>query len=94
MRALEVIVLDKERHPALAVLEVGEHRAAQKLFPQGLPEPLDLPARLRMMRAALHVRDAVTLQLRFELRAPSPGGVLAALVRQYLPRRAVVGNAA
>ena len=28
MRTLEVVVLDKERHSALAVLEVSEHRAA------------------------------------------------------------------
>lgn len=94
VRTLEVVVLDKERHPALAVLEVGEHRPRQQFLPQGLPEPLDLPACLRMMRAALHVHDSMALKLRLELRAPSPGGVLAALVRQDLPRRAVVGDAA
>jgi hypothetical protein len=64
---LEVVVLDKKPHPALAVLEVGEHRAREQLLPQRLPEPLDLAASLRMMRAALHMRDAVALELRFEL---------------------------
>src|SRR6202007_2053800 len=54
MRTLEVVVLDIERHSALAVLEVGEHRAREQLLPQRLPEPLDLAAGLRMMRPALH----------------------------------------
>jgi hypothetical protein len=67
MGALEVVVLDKEPHSALTVLEVGEHRAAEQFLPQRLPEPLDLPAGLRMMRSALHMRDAMTLQLRLEL---------------------------
>jgi hypothetical protein len=94
VRTLEVVVLDKERHPALTVLEVGEHRAAEQLLPQRLPEPFDLPAGLRVVWPALHMRDAVALELRLELRAPAPGGVLPALIRQDLPRRAVLGDAA
>jgi hypothetical protein len=94
MRTLEVVVLDEQAHSALAVLEVGEHRPREQLLPQGLPEPLDLPAGLRVMRAALHMSDALALQLRFELGAPSPGGVLAALVGQDLPRRPVLCDAA
>jgi hypothetical protein len=94
MRALEVVVLDVERHPPLAVLEVGEHRAAEQFLPQRLPEPLDLPAGLRMVRPALHMRDPVPLQLRFELRAPAPRRVLPALIRQDLPRRPIVSDAA
>lgn len=94
MRALEVVVLDEQRHSALAVLEVGEHRPREQLLPQRLPEPLDLPAGLRVMWPALHMCDAVALQLRLELRAPAPGGVLPPLIRQDLPRRTVLGNAA
>lgn len=94
MRALEVIVLDKEAHTPLAVLEVGEHRAREQLLPQGLPEPLDLPAGLRMVRPTLHMRDPMALQLRFELGAATPGGVLPTLIRQDLPRRTVLGDAA
>jgi hypothetical protein len=94
MRALEVVVLQVQRHPALAVLKVGEHRAAEKLLPQGLPKPLDLPAGLRMMWAALHMRDPMALQLRLELGAAAPGGVLPALIGQDLPRRAVIGDPA
>ena len=94
VRTLKVVVLDEQAHPALAVLEVGEHRAGEQLLPQRLPEPLDLPAGLRMMRAALHMLDAVALQLRLELGRTTPGGVLAALVGEDLPRRAVLGDAA
>jgi len=90
VRSLEVVVLDVQRHAALAVLEVGEHRAAEQLLPQGLPEPLDLAAGLRMMGPALHVLDTMTLQLRLELRAPSPRRVLPALIGQDLPRRTVL----
>lgn len=94
MRALEVVVLDEQRHPALAVLEVGEHRPAEQLLPQRLPEPLDLPASLRVMRATLHMRDPVPLQLRLELGGSSPGRVLAPLIGQDLTRRSILGDAA
>ena len=94
MRSLKVVVLDEQRHAALAVLEVREHRAAEEFLPQGLPEPLDLAASLRMVRAALHMMDAVAFELRFELRGPAPGGVLSALVGQDLLRRSVLGNGA
>jgi hypothetical protein len=90
MRALEVVVLEVECHAALAVLEVGEHGTAQELLPQRLPEPLYLPAGLRMMRPALHMHDAMALELRLELSGSAPGGVLPALIRQDLPGRPVV----
>jgi hypothetical protein len=86
VRALEVVVLDEQAHSPLTVLKVREHRAREQLLPKRLPEPLDLPAGLRMMRAALHVRDAMTLKLRLELGAAAPRGVLPPLVGQYLPR--------
>lgn len=93
MRALEVVVLDKQRHPSLAVLEVGKHRARKPLLPHRLPESLDLPTGLWMMRAALHMGDPVSTQLRLKLRGASPGRVLPALVRQDLPRRSILRNA-
>ena len=46
------------------------------------------------MRPALHMGDAMALQLRFELGASTPRRVLPSLIRQDLPRRAVLGNAA
>jgi hypothetical protein len=46
------------------------------------------------MRPALHMLDAMALELRFELRAPSPGRVLTALIGEDLPWRTVLGDAA
>jgi hypothetical protein len=94
VRPVEVVMLDEQVHPPLTVLEVGEHCAREQLLPQRLPEPLDLPAGLRMMRPALHVLDAVTLQLRLELGRAAPGRVLPALIGQDLPRRSVLGDPA
>lgn len=92
VRALEVVVLDEQRHAPLAVLEVREHGAGQEFLPQSLPEPFDLAAGLRMVRPALHMADAVALELGLELGVAPPAGVLAALVGQDLARRPVLGN--
>jgi len=94
VRALEVVVLDEQHASPLAVVEVGEHRARQELFPHRLPEALDLAARLRMVRAAFHVCDAVTAQLLLEGGRASPGGVLTPLVGENLTRGAIVRDAA
>jgi hypothetical protein len=86
-------VLDEKGNAPLTVLEVGKHRAGQKLLPHRLPETLDLSAGLRVMRPALHVPDAVAPQLFLEIRRAAPGRVLPPLIRQDLARRAVVSNA-
>jgi hypothetical protein len=92
VRALEVVVLNEEPRAALAVVEIGEHRAREELLPHRLPEALDLAAGLGMMRAALHVPDAVAPKLLLKARLAAPGGVLASLVGQDLARGAVVGD--
>lgn len=46
------------------------------------------------MRPALHVRDPVPLQLRLELSAPTPRGVLPPLIGQDLARCSIVGDPA
>lgn len=94
MRTLEVVVLDKQPDAPLAVLEVGEHRAGQQLLPQRLPEALDLAAGLRMMRPALHVPDAMALELGLELGGTTPAGVLPALIGQDLARHAILRDPA
>jgi hypothetical protein len=94
VRALEVVVLDKQPHPPLAVLEVRKDGLREKLFPQRLPEPLDLPAGLRVVRPALDVRHSVALELRFELGRSAPRRVLPALIGQDLLRGSVVRDAA
>jgi hypothetical protein len=90
VRTLEVVVLHEQRHAPLTVLKVSKYRARQQLLPQRLPEALDLAAGLRVVRAALHVRNPVALELRFELSRSAPRGVLAPLVGQDLARCAVV----
>lgn len=47
-----------------------------------------------MMRPALDVPDAMTLELGLELGGATPAGVLAALIGQDLARRSIHGNAA
>jgi hypothetical protein len=59
VRPLEVVVLDVQAQPPLAIREISEDRARQEFFPQRLPETLDLPQRLRMLRPAFTVHDAV-----------------------------------
>jgi hypothetical protein len=94
VRTLEVVVLHEHRHPALAVLEVGEHGAREKLLPHRLPEALDLAAGLRVMRPALYMPDALAAKLLFEPRLAPPSRVLAPLVGQDLARGAMVGDCA
>jgi hypothetical protein len=94
VRATEVVGLDVQIHPPLAVPKVRKYRPRQELLPQRLPETLDLALRLRMVRTALDVTDALAPQLLLEFRLATPRGVLPALVRQDLTRRSVVRDAA
>jgi hypothetical protein len=91
---LEVVVLHEERSTPLAVVEVSEDRPRQELVPHRLPEALDLAARLRMVRPALHVCDPVSLQLLLEGRRSAPCRVLASLIGEDLAWRTVVGDRA
>ena len=93
MRTLEVVVLNEQRHPPLAIVEVGEHRARQELLPQGLPEALDLAAGLGMVRAALHMPDALAPKLLLEVGRAPPCGVLPPLIGEDLPRGPIVRDA-
>jgi hypothetical protein len=90
MRPAKVVRLHEEAHPPLAVFEIRKYGPRQKLLPQRLPETLDLAERLRMMRPALDVVDSLSPQLLLEFSLPAPRRVLPPLVRQHLPRRAVI----
>ena len=87
-------MLNKQRRAPLTVVEVREHRAREELLPHRLPEPLDLAAGLRVMRAALDVPDAVAAKLLLKPRLAPPRGVLTTLIGKDLARRAVVRNRA
>lgn len=93
MRPLEVVVGQEVRQPILGIHRVCEHRPAQKLIPQGLPESLHLAERLRMLRSAPDVLDAHPLQHLLELGLAAPHRVLPAVVGQHLRRLPVRGNA-
>lgn len=92
--ALEVVAVDEELQPSLAVLEVGEHRARKKLVPQCLPEALHLAQRLRVLRARLEVSNSLSPQLGLEVRRAPPRGVLPAVVGQHFAWHAITGDAA
>jgi hypothetical protein len=92
VRTTEVVGLYEERDPALAILEIRKDRPREKFLPQRLPEALDLSQRLRMVRPALDVTDALTMELRLEIGVPAPRHVLPSLVRQHLTRRPVLCN--
>ncbi len=94
VRTLEVVVLHEERRATLAIVEVGEHRPRQELLPHRLPEALDLAAGLRVVGPALHVGDAVALQLLLEGGRAPPRRVLATLVGEDLARGSIVGDTA
>jgi len=93
VRPLEVVAVDEEREPLPAVVEVGEHRPGQKLVPQRLPESLHFAERLRMLRPALDVPNPIAPQLPLEVRLPTPGRVLPALVGEHLLGRPVLRDA-
>jgi hypothetical protein len=94
MGALKVVVADEVLEPLLRVDDVREHRPAEKLVPQRLPESLDLAERLRMLWPAADVLDAHPLQRLLELRLPAPHRVLSAVVGQHLRRLAIRRDAA
>lgn len=94
VRPLEVVGVDEVRDAPVAVGEVRKHRARQKLVPERLPEPLDLAERLRVLRPALDVSDAVLAKLFLEFRLAAPHRVLPPLVGEDFLRRAVLRDAA
>jgi len=89
VRPLEVVAVDEEPQPLLAIREIRKDRLRQKLVPQRLPKPLRLAHRLRMLRPTLDVPDALPPQLPLEFRLPAPRRVLPTLVRQDLLGRPV-----
>jgi hypothetical protein len=94
VRPLEVVVADVVRESVLRVLHVREHRAAQKLVPQRLPEALDLAERLRMLRPTTDVLDAHARERFFELGLAAPHRVLTSVVGQHLGGLTVRGDTA
>ena len=93
VRAEEVVVADVVRQPAPRVLEVLRLRPVPEFVADGLPQPLALPERLGVMRAAHHVLDAFLREQLLEAALAAPGVVLAALVGQHFDRLPVARDA-
>ena len=94
VRAPVVVVLHPQRDPLLRLLEAVELRAPEELVVDVLPEPLDLAERHRVVRPRADVLHPVLAQLLLEPRRPAPRGVLPAVVRQHLARRAELADPA
>jgi hypothetical protein len=92
MRPLEIVSVDIEPEPPLAVLQIGKHRPRQALLPQRLPETLDLSQRLRMLRPRLEVPHSLPAQLLLEGRRSAPSRVLPSVVGQHFLRDPVLRN--
>ena len=89
VRPLEVVPVDEEPQPFLTIREIRKDSLRQKLVPKRLPKTLRLAHRLRMLRPALDVPDALPPQLPLEFRLPAPRRVLPTLVGQHLLWRPV-----
>ena len=90
MRPAVVVVLHPPREALPRLLERLEARLHQELVLERLPQPLDLPQRLRMLGRAAEVMDVVLRQFLLEPRLPAPDGILPAVVGQHLPGHAVL----
>ncbi len=84
MSPLLVVIPNPPGNALARRLERVELRTAEELLPDRLPEPLDLPKGLRVMRLATKVMHPVALQYLLEPRLPSPVRVLPSVVRQHL----------
>jgi hypothetical protein len=92
VRPFEVIVFDPVSEPLLRLRKRLELGALQELILQRLPEALDLPERLRVLRLRAEVVHVVAGQLLLELGLPAPSGVLPAVVGEQLLRNPVVAH--
>ena len=93
VRTLEVVRVDEKLNASVAISEVGKDGAREKLVPKRLPEALDLAERLRVLRSALDVANAVEMELPLEVGLAAPRRVLTALVGENLTRLSERGDA-
>ena len=92
VRPLVVVVLHPQPDSLACRLETVKLRSHQELFPDGLPEPLDLAQCHGMMGPALDVMNPILAQFRFKARGPAPAGVLASLIGEHLFGHAILGH--
>jgi len=90
VRPLVVVVLHPQPHPLAGGLEAVKLCPHQELFPDGLPEPFDLPQGHGMMGPAFDVVDPILAQLGLEAGRAAPTAVLAALIGEHFFGHAVL----
>lgn len=93
MRPLVIVILHPPAQALPRLLEGRESRPADELFPDRLPEALDLPKRLRMVWTAADMLYPVPFQFLLELGFPVPARILPPIVRQHLLGRPVRSHA-
>jgi len=84
MRPPVVVVLHPPREAFPRLVECFEARLDEKLVLERLPQPLDFPQCLGMLRRTTNVMDVILPQFLLEGRLPAPVGVLPAVVGQHL----------
>ena len=85
-----VVVLRPHRNAVAGVLEAVELRPRKVFLKDSLPEPLDFPERLGMVRLGLDVLHLVLRKLCLELGLAPPVRVLAAVVGEHFLRHSVL----
>jgi hypothetical protein len=89
VRPLVVVVTDPEPDAFACRLEAFELGPGEELLPDGLPEPLDLAQRHRMMRPGLEMVRAVLLHLGLETGGAAPVHILPAIVGEHFLGRLI-----
>jgi hypothetical protein len=84
MRALEVVILHPQLRSILHVLKAFEQSPAEKLLLDRLPEPFDLPLRLRVVWLRSDMFYLHPDHLLLKLRLTSPTCVLPTVISQQL----------
>jgi hypothetical protein len=94
MRPPMVVVLHPPREALPRLVEGFETRLDEELVLERLPQPLDLPQCLGMLRRTADMVDVVLLQFLLEPRGSTPTGILPSVVGQHLLGRAVLAHRA
>ena len=87
-----VVVLHPPRKALPGLVERFEARLDKELVLERLPQPLDFPQCLGMLRRTTNVMDVILPQFFLEGRLPAPVGVLPAVVGQHLLWLAVLAH--
>ena len=91
MRSFVVVILDPEFDPLTGGIETVELGPAEKLLPDGLPEPLDFAQRHRVLRTGFEMRHPILFEFGLEPAGAAPGSVLATVVGEHLLGRRKLG---